>query len=121
MLRVALALALGFALTGLSGVSADEKKDDKKKTIEGKLVCSKCKLSETEKCGNAVVVKEKVDGKEKEVTYYIDDKGAAEKYHKCTGEKDVKVTGKVVEKDKKKYIQEAKVEDPKKATSSSSQ
>lgn len=115
MLRVALALALGFALTGLSGVTADEKKDEKK-TLEGKLVCTKCKLSETEKCGNAVLVKEKVDGKEKEVTYYIDDKGAAEKYHKCSGEKAVKVTGKVVEKDKKKHIEAAKVEDAKKTS-----
>ncbi|MBX9578931.1 MAG: hypothetical protein K2X87_01365 [Gemmataceae bacterium] len=120
MLRLALALALGFTLVGLSGVAADDKKDDKKKTVEGKLVCSKCKLSETEKCGNAVVVKEKVDGKEKEVTYYLEDKGQAEKYHKCTGEKDVKVTGKVVEKDKKKYIQDAKVEDAKKTVGAGS-
>ncbi|MBX9626064.1 MAG: hypothetical protein K2X82_19865 [Gemmataceae bacterium] len=115
MLRLTLALALGFTLVGLSGVSADEKKAEKK-TLEGKLVCSKCKLSETEKCGNAVVVTEKKDGKEKEVTYYIDDKGAAEKYHKCSGEKAVKVTGKVVEKDGKKVIQEAKVEDAKKTS-----
>lgn len=114
MLRLALVLALGFGLAGLSGVTADDAKKDDKKTVEGKLVCSKCKLSETEKCGNAVVVKEKVDGKEKEVTYYLADKGAAEKYHKCSGEKDVKVTGKVVEKDKKKVIEDAKVEDAKK-------
>lgn len=123
MLRLTLALALGFTLVGLSGVSADEKKDapkGEKKTLEGKLVCSKCKLSETEKCGNALVVTEKKDGKEKEVTYYLDDKGAKESYHKCSGEKDAKVTGKVVEKDGKKMIQEAKVEDPKKAAGSKS-
>jgi hypothetical protein len=122
MLRVALALALGFSLVGLSGAAADDKPADKtdkkaeKKTLEGKLVCTKCKLSETEKCGNALVVKEKVGGKEKEVTYYLNDKGVKESYHKCTGEKDAKVTGKVYDKDKKKIIDEPKVEDAKKTS-----
>ena len=110
MLRYALALALGFSVVALSGVAtsvAQDKKDDKKatKTLEGKLVCSKCKLSETEACGNALQVK---DG-DKTVTYYLKDKGKAEKYHKCSGEADAKVTGKVVEKDGKKYIEDAKV------------
>jgi len=108
MLRYALALALGISVVALIGqtISADDKKDDKTKTLEGKLVCSKCKLSETEKCGNALVVK---DG-DKEITYYLSDKGAAEKYHKCSGETDAKVTGKVTEKDGKKVITDAKVE-----------
>jgi len=112
MLRCALALALGFSVVALSGVSAtaeDKKKDDKKveaKTLEGKLVCTKCKLSETEACGNALLVK---DG-DKEVTYYLKDKGKAEKYHKCSGEQAATVTGKVVEKDGKKWITDAKVE-----------
>ncbi len=73
------------------------------------MVCTKCKLSETPDCGNAVVVKEG----DKEVTYMIKDKGKGETYHKCSGEKAVKVTGKVTEKDGKKYIEEAKVEDAK--------
>ena len=108
MLRYALALALSLSAVtfGGSAVSAQDKKDDKAKTLEGKLVCSKCKLSETEKCGNALVVK---DG-DKEITYYLADKGAGEKYHKCSGETDAKVTGKVTEKDGKKIITDAKVE-----------
>ena len=114
MLRYVLALALGFAVVTVSqvAVTAQDKKDDKKatKTLEGKLVCSKCKLSETDACGNALQVKEG----DKVVTYYLTDKGKAEKYHKCSGEADVKVTGKVVEKDKKMTIEEAKVELPKK-------
>ena len=108
MLRFVLAAALGFAALGVSQMtsSADDKKDTKATKLEGKLVCTKCKLSETEACGNALIVK---DG-DKTITYYISDKGKAEKYHKCSGEADAVVTGKVVEKDKKKYIEDAKVE-----------
>lgn len=93
------------AVAFLASAGADDKKDEKK-TLEGKMVCTKCKLSETPDCGNAVVVKEG----DKEVTYYIKDTGKKEKYHKCSGEQAVKVTGKVTEKDGKKYIEEAKVE-----------
>src|ERR1051325_2923006 len=104
MLRIALAVAFGFSVVTLSGFSASAADE---KTLEGKLVCTKCKLGETDKCGNALVVKE--GGKD--VTYYIADKGKGEKYHKCSGEKDgVKVTGKVVEKDGKKTIEGAKVQ-----------
>jgi hypothetical protein len=111
MLRAALAIALGFsvaALCNVADVTAQDKKEEKK-TLEGKLVCGKCKLSETDACSNALQVKEG----DKTVTYYIKDKGKAESYHKCTGEKDVKVTGKVSEKDGKKIIEDAKVEDKK--------
>jgi hypothetical protein len=114
MLRIALAIALGFSVITLAGTTnnagADDKKEEKAKTLEGKLVCTKCKLSETEACGNALQVK---DG-DKVITYYIKDKGKAEKYHKCSGEQDAKVTGKVTkEKDgdkEKLVITDAKVE-----------
>ena len=109
MLRYVLAIALGFSIVTMAGVAvtADDKKDETKPTtLEGKLVCTKCKLGETEACGNALVVK---DG-DKEVTYYLTDKGKGEKYHKCSGEQTAKVTGKVSEKDGKKVIAEAKVE-----------
>lgn len=113
MLRYVLALALGFSIVAISGVATtaadkDEKKDTTT-TVEGKLVCTKCKLSETDACGNAVLVK---DG-DKTITYYLTDKGKAEKYHQCSGEKDVKVTGKLTEKDNKKMLADAKVEDKK--------
>jgi hypothetical protein len=104
MTRRLFALALGLATAGFVATAvADEKKDTK---LEGKLVCTKCKLKETEACGNAVVVK---DG-DKSVTYYLQDKGKGEKYHQCSGEKDVTVTGKVGEKDGKKSVEGAKVE-----------
>ncbi|QJX00139.1 DUF6370 family protein [Frigoriglobus tundricola] len=111
MLRIALALALGFAAITIAGtatsVRAEDKKDETKK-LEGKLTCTKCALSETDKCGHALLVKK--DGKE--VKYYLKDKGAKESYHGkcCTADVDATVTGKVVEKDKKLTIEDPKVE-----------
>jgi hypothetical protein len=108
MLRLALAIALGFSIAGLAGsVTAEDKKEETKPTkLEGKLVCTKCKLNETDSCGNALIVK---DG-DKEITYYIKDKGKAEKYHKCSGEQAATVTGKVGKDGDKKIITDAKVE-----------
>lgn len=115
MLRYALALVLGVSIVALANFAAtaqDAKKEakDTTKTIEGKMVCGKCTLGETDKCSNVVKVKE--GGKD--VKYYISDKGNKEKYHKdvCPGqsEVEVKVTGKIVEKDGKKTIEDAKVE-----------
>ena len=62
-----------------------------------------------EGCGHALIVKEG----DKNVNYYLDDKGDKEPYHKhcCTADDEgVKVTGKVGEKDGKKIIEEPKVE-----------
>jgi len=109
MLRLALAIALGVSVVTLAGsgsVTAEDKKDTKATKLEGKLVCTKCKLSETDACGNALIVK---DG-DKEITYYLKDKGKGEKYHKCSGEQAVTVTGKVGKDGDKKVITEAKVE-----------
>jgi len=113
MLRIALAVALGFAAITLASTTRTANADEKKaetKTVEGKLVCTKCTLEETKACGHAVKVKEG----DKTVVYYLNDKGGKEKYHKgvCPGgsEADVKVTGKIVEKDGKKYIEDPKVE-----------
>lgn len=110
-MRSLFALAIGVLALSFGLTVAEDKKDDKKaetKKLEGKLTCSKCALQETDKCGNALKVK---DG-DKEVIYYLDDKGAKESYHGkiCKEEKDATVEGKVVEKDKKKYIEKAKVE-----------
>ncbi len=115
MLRAALAIALGFAVVTLAGTNFDanaqDKKEEKKaeaKKLEGKLTCTKCALSETDKCGHALLVKEG----DKTVKYYLNDKGGAEKYHGkcCKADVDATVTGKVAEKDKKKVINEPKVE-----------
>lgn len=113
MLRFALVLALGVAAVTLAGsaVSRADEKDGTKK-LEGKLTCTKCALGETDKCGHALIVK--ADGKD--VKYYLNDKGGAEKYHGkcCKADVDAIVTGKIVEKDKKHTIDSPKVEFPKK-------
>ena len=108
MRRAALAIALGFSVVTLAGVTSTNAADDKAKEVklEGKLVCTKCKLSETDTCGNALQVKEG----DKVVTYYLKDKGKAEKYHKCAGEQPAKVTGKLTKDGDKLVITDAKVE-----------
>ncbi len=111
MLRIALALVFGFAAVTITGSAftgaADEKKDDVKK-LEGKLTCTKCALDETKACGHALLVK---DG-DKTVKYYLNDKGGKEAYHGkcCKADVDATVSGKVSEKEKKKFIDEPKVE-----------
>ena len=116
MRRIIMAAVLGFFAITLAGVGntivAQDKKDEKK-TLEGTLTCTKCALGETDKCGHALIVKEG----DKKVNYYLIDKGGKEPYHAACCTADVpgtKVTGKIAEKDKKKVIEEPKVELPKK-------
>lgn len=106
MARLLAVAAIAMFVFG-SPLTAEDKKPEVK-TLEGSLLCTKCKLKETPKCGHAIVVK--VD--KKEVTYYLDDKGGEADYHAevCQAPKDAKVTGKVVEKDKKMWILDPKVE-----------
>ena len=97
--KTLLGLALVFTLAVVVASAADEKKDV---TLKGKITCTKCGLKETDACGNAIVVEK--DGKK--ITYYFDDKGKGESYHKkiCTGAKAGSVTGVVAEKDGKHYV-----------------
>jgi hypothetical protein len=110
MIRIALAVALGLGAVTLAGLgsAAGQDKKAEKKTLEGTLTCTKCALGETAKCGHALIVKEG----DKKVNYYLVDKGAKEPYHGkvCNEDKPAKVTGKIVEKDKKKMIEDPKVE-----------
>ncbi len=100
-LNLMLAVAVLFAL--VAGATAEEKKEV---TLKGTITCTKCQLKETEACGNAIVVEK--GGKK--ITYYFQDKGRKESYHKnfCTGAKKGSVTGVVSEKDGKHYIKPAK-------------
>ena len=73
-------------------------------TVEGKLVCAKCTLQEAgqEKCQSVVVA-----GDQK---YYLIKNEIAEKDgHVCKGEKAVKVTGVVSEKDGRKWIEATEI------------
>ncbi|HEX4608209.1 MAG TPA: DUF6370 family protein [Urbifossiella sp.] len=116
MLRYALAAAFGLAVViaaNSSSTAQDKGKvETKTTTVEGKLVCTKCTLSETKGCEHAVKVKE--GGKD--VTYYLvkaTEKGFKDYHGKVCpagSDLDVKVTGVVSEKDGKKQINAAKVE-----------
>ena len=73
-------------------------------TVEGKLLCAKCTLEEAgqEKCQSVVVA-----GDQK---YYLVKNAIAEKDgHVCKGEKAVKVTGVVSEKDGRKWIEATEI------------
>lgn len=104
MLRNLLAAVVAVTLVSFAG--AEDKPETK--TLEGKLVCTKCELKETKACGHALLVKEK----DKEVKYYLDDKGGKEPYHAavCQEPKDATVKGKVAKKDDKFTVTEATVE-----------
>jgi Family of unknown function (DUF6370) len=94
---VALVALVGFATPTFA------KDDAKEVKLKGTAVCAKCELHETEKCQDALKVKE--DGKE--VVYLLTDNDVAKKFHGkvCHGPKDdVTVTGTVSEKDGKKII-----------------
>lgn len=106
MLRNLFAAVVAVALVSFAG--AAEKPEVKPKTLEGKLVCTKCELKETKACGHCLIVKED----KKEVKYYLEDKGGKEPFHGdvCQEPKDAKVTGKVSKKEEKNIITEAKVE-----------
>jgi len=84
----------------------DEKKPEKEVTLKGEITCTKCGLSETKACGNAIKVK---DG-DKEIVYYFKDAGAKAKYHAkiCTAPADGSVTGVVTKEKDKNFITPAK-------------
>jgi hypothetical protein len=80
----------------------------KEVTLKGTLLCAKCTLGQTSDCTTALQVKEE----DKTVTYYLDDKGAAEEHHEpvCGGaKKEGTVVGAVQEREGKKYIKPSKV------------
>jgi hypothetical protein len=110
--KVLLGLAMIFSLIVVARAEGDKeekkaekKAEGKKVTLKGELQCGKCSLKETKACSNVLVVKEG----DKEVKYYIKDKGKGEKYHKCSGTAPATVTGTLVKKDGKNVITGATV------------
>jgi hypothetical protein len=96
LFRLALVLALACGLAGLA--SADET------TVTGKVVCGKCSLKKADACQNVLVA----DGQE----YQLAKSEAADKVgHVCKGEKNVKATGTVSEKDGKKWFTASAMEE----------
>lgn len=87
---------LGLTFT-LSTVQAEEK------TFEGEMSCAKCNLKQAEECEDTL----KVGG-----TLYLLEEGGERKTseHVCSGTAKAKVTGKVEERDGKKFLVVSKIE-----------
>jgi hypothetical protein len=101
--------SVALSLVVLGVVTAGAPAQDKEVTLKGTILCAKCSLKKEKTCTTALVVKEG----DKEVTYYLKDKGDAEGYHDdvCGGAKKAgTVTGTVTEKDGQKWIAPKKVE-----------
>jgi hypothetical protein len=114
MFRTVKLFAVALALVAMSAAvqaRPDDKPKDKEVTIKGETMCAKCELKKSDKC--ATVVRAKEDGKE--VLYYFD-AASHKKYHgeACTEVKEATVTGKVSEKDGKKWIAVSKIDFKKK-------
>ena len=77
-------------------------------TVEGKLVCAKCTLEEKgqEKCQSVLL-----SGDQK--LYLVKNEVAEKDGHVCKGEKAVKVTGTVSEKDGRKWIEATAISESK--------
>ena len=100
LLVVVAALALtGLALAGEEAAPV---------TVEGKLMCAKCTLQEKgqDKCQSVIV-----SGEQK--YYLVKNDVAAKDGHVCKGEKAVKVTGIVTEKDGQKWIEATEIAETK--------
>jgi len=96
-----LAVLAVVALTGLA-LAGDEKAAPV--TVEGKLMCAKCTLQEAgqDKCQSVIVA-----GDQK--YYLVKNEIASKDGHVCKGEKAVKVTGVVSEKDGRKWIEATEI------------
>src|SRR5579883_2322404 len=103
---IAAALVALFVVGAALADKKEDKKDSKKVTLEGMLQCGKCSLKETDECSNVLVVKK--GGKT--TNYYLKDDGKKADYHVCSKSKKAKVTGTVVKKDDKMWIEDPKVE-----------
>jgi hypothetical protein len=103
-LGLALALVVGFVAAASAG---DET------TVNGKIMCAKCTLkkADAKECQDVLVAK---DAAGQVTEYYVEKNEIAKAYgHTCQGEKPAVVTGKVTEKDGKKWISATKMEAPK--------
>ncbi|MBL9154998.1 MAG: hypothetical protein JNK37_21130 [Verrucomicrobiales bacterium] len=87
------ALAITFTATA----QAEEK------TLEGVMSCEKCNLKTAEACADALKVGDTL--------YALEENGKRKtSEHVCSGEAKAKVTGKVEERDGKKFIVVSKIE-----------
>ena len=112
MMRALISGMLAVGLMYLLGAGL-RAQDNKEVTLKGEITCAKCGLHQSDKCGTAIVVKEG----DKDVTYFLLDKGMQEPYYEglCGGDKKQgTVSGVVTTKEGKKYVKPSKVEFAKK-------
>jgi len=104
MVRFAKLFVVALAL---AAIVATAQARPEEKTLKGTITCAKCDLGKETKCATVITVKE---GDKEEVYYF--DSAADKKNHAtiCKTPKEGMVTGKVSEKDGKKWITVSKVE-----------
>jgi len=99
---------LGVAVALVAGLVAGATAGDEV-TVTGNIMCAKCTLkkADAKECQDVLVVK----GGDKAGEYYVEKNEVAKTFgHTCSGEKPAVVTGKVTEKDGKKWITATKME-----------
>jgi hypothetical protein len=101
---------VGLAVALVLGLAASVPAGDET-TVTGKVMCAKCALNQADatKCQDVLVTK----GEDGKVAYYYIAKtdASAAFGHVCQGEKVATVTGKVEDKDGKKWIAPSKMEE----------
>ncbi len=91
-------IGTAFALT-----AAEAGETKKKQTLEGEMSCAKCNLKQADACEDTLKVGEEL---------YLLEEGGKRKTseHVCSGTAKAKVTGKVEERDGKKFLVVSKIE-----------
>ena len=73
------------------------------KTLEGVMSCEKCNLKQADACADSLKVGDTL--------YHLEEDGKRKtKSHQCSGTANAKVTGKVEDRDGKKFIVVSKIE-----------
>lgn len=102
--------AVCFALIFVLGAAASAVAADPV-TVTGKVMCAKCTLkkADAKECQDVLVVK---DAQGATAEYYLVKNAVQEKFgHVCTGEKPASVTGTVMEKDGKQWLEATKMDE----------
>ena len=100
--KLAVPLLLAFALAAVAPAAEQV-------VLSGQIVCAKCTLKKADAkvCQNVLVVTGEKAGE-----YYIARNAVADAYGEvCTAKKPAKVTGRISEKDGRKWIEPSKIED----------
>jgi len=101
---------LAIALAAVAAIVAPVPAADEEVTVTGTIMCAKCVLNKADAtaCQDVLVAADKTE-------YYLVKNAVTGKYgHACKSEKSAVVTGTVIDRDGKKWIEASKIEEPKK-------